>query len=98
MSDAQYPIRNPAIVPRAIETARTMPAVLWGSLMGAVIAGLTLGTVPSSAQQLTNGTLFAPVNRQDGSYQFGPIGSRSTLQASISALIDHTWLRPGSYP
>ena len=45
MSDAQYPIRKPATVPRAIETARKMLAVLRGSMMGATIAALTLGTL-----------------------------------------------------
>ena len=38
------------------------------------------------------------VDGQNGSYQLGPIGSQSALQASIGALVDHTWLRPGSYP
>jgi alpha-galactosidase len=59
---------------------------------------LTLGAVPCLAQQLTKGTLFVTVNGQDGSYQFGPTGSQSALRASTGALIDHTWLRPGSYP
>jgi alpha-galactosidase len=63
-----------------------------------VIAALTLTAVPSSAQQLTNGTLSVTVNGRDGSYQLGPIGSQSALQASVGALVDHAWLRPGSYP
>jgi hypothetical protein len=63
-----------------------------------MIAALTVGAVPCPAQQLTNDALSVTVNRQDGSYQFGPIGSASALQASISALVDHAWLRSGSYP
>ena len=38
------------------------------------------------------------VNRQDGSYQFGALGSQSVLQAGIGALINHQWLRSGGYP
>src|SRR5579862_6680714 len=73
----------------------TDPRCLFRKLM---IAALTLSAVPSSAQQLTNGTLSVTVNGRDGSYQLGPIGSPSTLQASVGALVDHAWLRPGSYP
>jgi len=98
MSDAQRLIRKLAIPRRAIETAREMLAVLQCSMMGAAIAALTLGAMPCPAQQLTNGPLSVTVNRQDGSYQFGFTGSPSALQAGISTLIDHTWLRPGSYP
>jgi hypothetical protein len=82
----------------AIETTRKVLTVLQSSMVGAIIAALTLGAVQCPAQQLTNGTLFVTVNGQDGSYQLGPTGSQSALQASIGALIDHTWLRPGSYP
>ena len=82
----------------AIETARKVLAVLQCSTVGAIIAALTLGAVQCPAQQLTNGTLSVTVNGQDGSYQFGPTGSQSALQANIGALVDHTWLRPGSYP
>jgi alpha-galactosidase len=67
-------------------------------MTGVIIAALTLGAVPCPAQQLTNGALSVTVNSQDGSYQFGPAGSQSVLQASTGALVDHTWLRPGSYP
>ncbi|MGA9965279.1 MAG: PKD domain-containing protein [Terriglobales bacterium] len=98
MGDAQCLIRKLAIARRAIETARNVLAVLQCSMMGATIAALTLGAVPCPAQQLTNGTLSVTVNREDGSYQFGPMGNQSALQASIAALVDHTWLRPGSYP
>ncbi len=73
-------------------------AVLQYSMTSATIAALTIGAVPCRAQQLTNDALSVTVNGQDGSYQFGPIGSQSSLQASIGALVDHTWLRPGSYP
>jgi alpha-galactosidase len=82
----------------AIETTRKMLTVLQCSMVGVIIAALTLGEVPCSAQELTNGNLFVSVNRQDGSYQFGPAGSQAALQASTGALVDHTWLRPGSYP
>src|ERR1700722_2510252 len=98
MTDAGCLIRKLAIPRRAIKTARKKLTVLQCSLMGAMIAAFTLGAVPCSAQQLTNDTLSVTVNRQDGSYQFGPIGSQSALQASIGAMVDHTWLRPGSYP
>jgi hypothetical protein len=81
-----------------IETMRKMFVVLQCSVIAATIAALTLGAVPCSAQQLTNGTLSVAVNRQDESYQLGPIGSQPALQASIGALVDHTWLHPGSYP
>jgi alpha-galactosidase len=97
MSDAQFLIQQPIIARRAIET-RKMLAILRCSMMGAIVAALTLGAVPSFAQQLTNGTLSVTVNHSDGSYQFGPSGGQSSLQASIGALVDHTWLSPGSYP
>jgi alpha-galactosidase len=93
MTDALCPIQNLTIPRRAIKTARKMLAVLLCSMMGAAIAACQC-----SAQQLTNSALSVTVNGQDGSYQFGPIGSQSALQASISALVDHKWLRPGSYP
>jgi len=97
MGDAQCLIRKLAIARRAIETARNVLAVLQCSMMGATIAALTLSAVPCPAQQLTNSTLSVTVNREDESYQFGPIGNQSALQASIGALVDYTWLRPGSY-
>ncbi len=98
MSDAQCLIQEPTIARRAIETTRKGLAALQCSVMCAMIAALTLCAVPCSAQQLTNSTLSVTVNREDGSYQFGPTGSPSALQASIGALVDHTWLRPGNYP
>jgi alpha-galactosidase len=98
MSGAKYPIRKLTIARRASETARQMFAVLQRSMMGALVAALTLGAVRCPAQQLTNDTLSVAVHGQDGSYQFGPIGSQPTLQANIGALVDHTWLRAGSYP
>ena len=98
MTEAQCLIRKLTIAPRAIETARKILAVLLCSMMGAMIAALTLVAVPGSAQLLTNGNLSVTVNGQVGSYQFGAIGSQSALQASISALVDQKWLRPGSYP
>jgi|CZKH01.1.fsa_nt_gi hypothetical protein len=98
MRKAQCLIRKLAIARRAIETARTVFAGLQCSMMGVTIAALTLGAVRCPAQHLTNGTLSVTVNGQDGSYEFGPLGSQSILQAGIGALVDHTWLRPGSYP
>src|ERR1017187_7852732 len=96
MSDAQCLIRKLTIARRAIETARKVPAVLLFR-MGVTLAALTLGAVRCPAQQLTNATLSVTVNRQDGSYQFGPIGSQSALRASIGALVDHIWVRSSSY-
>jgi alpha-galactosidase len=62
-----------------------------------MLAALTLA-LPCSAQQLTNSTLSVTVNRQDGSYQFGPVGGASVLQASVGAQIDHVWLGAAKYP
>jgi len=98
MTDARHLMRTLTIAGRATQTARQILAVLRCSMMGAAVVALTLGTAPCPAQQLTNGTLSVTVNRQDGSYQFGAIGSQSALQASIGALVNHKWLRPGSYP
>jgi alpha-galactosidase len=98
MSETHYLIRKMTIAQRAIETARKVLAVLQCTMTGALFATLTLGAVRCPAQQLTNGTLSVTVNDQDGSYQFGPTGSQSALQASVGALVDHAWLRPGSYP
>jgi alpha-galactosidase len=98
MSDARCLSEKLTIARRAIETVRRMLAVLQSSMMGATIAALTVGAVPCFAQQMTNGTLSVTVNREDGSYQFGPIGNPSALQASTGALVDHTWLRPGNCP
>jgi alpha-galactosidase len=98
MHDTQHLIRKLAIARRAIETARKVLAVLQCTMTGALFATLMLGAVRCPAQQLTNGTLSVTVNDQDGSYQFGPTGGQSALQASTGALVDHTWLRPGSYP
>ena len=98
MSDARCLVRKLTIAQSAIETTRTVLAALRRSLMGATIAVLTLGAMPCSAQQLTNKALSVTVNRQDGSYQFGAIGSQSVLQASTGALINHQWLRSSDYP
>src|SRR5271166_6281461 len=98
MSDARCLVRKVTTARGAIETARTVRAVLRWSLMGATISALTPGAMPCSAQQLTNRALSVTVNRQDGSYQFGPIGSQSVLQASTGALINHQWLRSTDYP
>ena len=98
MSDAQCLIRKLTIARRATKTAQKVLAGLLSRMMGVTLAALLLGAVRCPAQQLTNGTLSVTVNRQDGLYQFGPIGSQSELQAGIGALVNHTWLRPGSYP
>jgi alpha-galactosidase len=98
MSDAQCLIRKLIIPRRAIETAQKVLVVLQSSVVGALVGALTLGAVPCPAQQLTNGTLLVTVNRNEGSYQFGPIGNQPTLQANIGALVDHVWLHSGSYP
>ena len=95
MSDTPHRIQMLTI---AINTTRKVLTVLQCSMVGVIIAALTLGAVRCPAQQLTNGSLVATVNSKDGSYQFGPAGGQSALQASTSAMVDHTWLRPGSYP
>jgi alpha-galactosidase len=98
MSDTRYLTRTPIMAMSVIEPARKMLALLRCSMMGTLVAALMLGAVRCPAQQLTNGTLSVTVNGQDGSYQFGPIGSQPTLQANVGALVDHAWLRAGSYP
>ncbi len=98
MSETWCLIRKQSTARWAIETARELHVVLQRSLMGATVAALILSAVLCSAQQLTNGTLSVTVNRQDGSYEFGPIGSQPTLQSSVGALVDHKWLHAGSYP
>jgi len=99
MTDAQFPNQKLTIARRAIGTTRKVTAVLRCSLMGgAMIAALALGAARCPAQQLTNSALFVTANGQDGSYQLGPVGSQSALQASVGALVDHAWLRSGSYP
>ena len=95
MSDTPHRIQMLTI---AINTTRKVLTVLQCSMVGVIIGALTLGAVRCPAQQLTNGSLVVTVNSKDGSYQFGPAGGQSALQASTSAMVDHTWLRPGSYP
>ena len=98
VTNAQCLIRKATIVRPAIETARRVLAVFLFRIAGIMLAGLMLGAVWCPAQQLTNGTLSVTVNAQNGSYQFGPIGSQYVLQASIGAQVDHTWLRQGAIP
>jgi alpha-galactosidase len=98
VSDARSLIPKLTIARRASEARRKILTILQCSLMRAVIGALMLGAMPCPAQQLTNGTLSVTVNGQGGSYQFGPIGGPSALQASVGALVDHAWLHPGSYP
>jgi alpha-galactosidase len=98
MSEGHCLIRKLTITLPAVESTRNLPAGLRSSLLVALIAALMLGAVRCSAQQLTNDTLSVTVNAQDGSYQFGPTGGQSALRASVGALVDHAWLRPGSYP
>lgn len=50
------------------------------------------------AQQLSNASLFAAIDAQEGSYRLGPAGGRAVLHANVAALVDHAWLRPGNYP
>jgi alpha-galactosidase len=98
MSETRCLIRKRLTPRRAIETAREWAVVWQCSLMGATVVALILSSVLCSAQQLTNGTLSVTVKRQDGSYEFGPMGGQPTLQSSIGALVDHRWLHSGSYP
>src|SRR6202035_3174391 len=98
MNDTQCLIRKLAIARHAVESARNALVVVLSGMMGVTLAALLLVAVRCPAQQLTNGALSVTVDGQTGSYQLGPIGSQSVLQAGIGALIDHTWLRPGSYP
>jgi alpha-galactosidase len=95
VSKAQGLIRKLVTARRLIENAR--PKLAGTKLAGMMLAALTLA-LPCYAQQLTNGTLSVTVNRQDGSYQFGPVGGASVLQAGIGALINHAWLRAANYP
>jgi alpha-galactosidase len=97
MSDAQCVIRKRTSA-SAVEAPRKVLAVLQCRMMGLTLGTLLLGTMWCPAQQLTNGSLSVTVNSNDGSYQVGPVGSPSTLQANTGALVDHTWLRAGSYP
>ena len=98
MTDLQCPFQNPVVARRASGLTRKMFGVLQVAILGARIAALTLGAAQCSAQQLTNGTLSVTVNHQDGSYEFGPIDRQFALHASVAALVDHRWLRAGSYP
>jgi alpha-galactosidase len=102
MQPSQCPIRKPAIVRsainRAIETARNVLAVLLPKMMSVTLAASVLSAVQCPAQELTNGALSVTVDRQNGSYQLGPIGRQSVLQAGVGALVNHSWLHPGSYP
>jgi alpha-galactosidase len=86
---ATEPVRNLAV---------SLSTISLSTLMGVTLAALLLGAVRCPAQQLMNGALSVAVNGQTGSYQLGPINGPSALQAGIGALVDHTWLRPGSYP
>jgi len=98
MSDTKHPIHKLTIARRNIGTARKALVVLQCSMMGSIIAAWTLGAVQCPAQQLTNKALSLTVNRQDGSYQFGSLGSQSVVQAGVGALINHQWQRSSSYP
>jgi alpha-galactosidase len=77
---------------------RKLLVALQRSMTSATVVALSLSAMLCSAQQLTNGTLSMTVKPQDGSYEFGPVGSHPTLQSSIGALVDHKWLHSGSYP
>ena len=98
MSDTWRLIRKWSTARRAIETMRKLLVALQRSMTSATVVALSLSAMLCSAQQLTNGTLSMTVKPQDGSYEFGPVGSHPTLQSSIGALVDHKWLHSGSYP
>jgi alpha-galactosidase len=76
----------------------TTVLVSLSKMMALALAAMLLGALQCSAQQLTNGTLSVKVNPQNGSYELGPLGTTAALQASTGALVDHKWLRAGSYP
>jgi alpha-galactosidase len=102
MNETQFPIQKPTIARYAIETVRHMLAGSLSCMTSVSLAALLLNAVLCPAQQptrqLTNSALSVTANPQDGSYQLGPIVGPPALKAGISALVDHTWLRPGSYP
>jgi alpha-galactosidase len=86
-----------------IKTAKSVGAAFWFRTLLLRAAGMTLavllfGAAWCPAQQLTNKSLSVRVNRQDGSYQFGLLGSESVLKTGIGALINHQWLHSSSYP
>jgi alpha-galactosidase len=85
-------------IKRVIETAQNMLAIPCSKTIGVALAASLLGAVPCPAQQLTNGALSVTVDSQNGSYQLGPVGSPSVLQAGVGELVNHTWLHPGNYP
>ena len=106
MTDIQRQIRKrttpQSAIERAIETSRnlapSLSTVLVSTTTCLTLVALLLGAVRCPAQQLTNGALSVTVNGQNGSYQLGPISGPPALQTGISAEVDHTWLRPASYP
>src|SRR3984957_7142391 len=100
MSETWRLIRKRSTARRAIKTARESHVVLQRGMMVATLVAITLilSAVLCSAQHLTSGTLSVTVRPQDGSYEFGPIGSQPTLQSSIGALVDHKWLNSGIHP
>jgi alpha-galactosidase len=82
---------------RKLTTLRWLAETARQIVSGTMLVALPLA-LPCYAQQLTNSTLSVTVNRQDGSYQFGPVGGPSVLQASTGAQVDHVWLRAANYP
>ena len=83
MTDKNCLIRKLTLARPMIEAARRVLAAFPFAITGMMLAVLLFGVAQSTAQQLTNGTLSVTVNRQDGSYQFGPTGSQPALQSSI---------------
>ena len=81
-----------------IKTAKIVVAAFLFRTVGTTIAVVLFAAAWCPAQQLTNKSLSVTVNRQDGSYQFGPLGGQSVLHAGVGALINHRWLRSSSYP
>jgi alpha-galactosidase len=98
VTDTQCLIRKLTIVRPVIETARRVLANFSFGITGIMLAVLLLGVAQCPAQQLTNRALSVTINRQDGSYQFGPLGSQPVVQSGVGAMIDHQWLRSSSYP
>ena len=98
MTDKNCLIRKLTLARPMIEAARRVLAAFPFAITGMMLAVLLFGVAQSTAQQLTNRTLSVTVNRQDGSYQFGPIGSQPVVQSGVGAMVDHQWLRSSGYP
>jgi alpha-galactosidase len=98
MSDTWRLMRKLSAARRAMQTERKILSVFRCAVMGIALGTFAVGSALCSAQQLTSSTLSVTVHREDGSYEFGSVGSQPTLRSSIGALVDHKWLHSGSYP